>query len=249
LRSRQSLISFAFAVLASLLLSAPAGTARAGESDPMEGFNRGVWWFNDTLDRYLLEPIAVGWRWITPEVVEIRLDKAFVNLRFPLRFVNDLLQGDVEQAGREMGRFAMNSTVGIAGLFDPASRYGLELREEDFGQTFGVWGLPPGAFLMLPVLGPSGVRDLVGLPLDIALGNWPALYSSGTGTAIGATERINTRALNIAAIRDAREGSLDYYVFVRNAYQQLRAARVRNGEVPADEIGDDLYELDEDDDE
>lgn len=249
MRSRQELIRFAFAVLASLLLSAPADTARADESDPWEGFNRGAWSFNETLDRYLLEPIAIGWRWITPEVVRTRLDKAFVNLRFPLRFVNDLLQGDVKQAGREIGRFAMNSTVGIAGFFDPASRYGLELREEDFGQTLGVWGVPPGAFLMLPVLGPSGVRDLAGLPLDIALGYWPALISSGAGTAIGATERINTRALNIDTVRDARAGSLDFYVFVRDAYQQQRAARVRNGDVPADEISDDLYELDEDDDE
>ena len=137
--------------------------------------------------------------------------------------------------------------MGIAGFFDPASRYGLELREEDFGQTLGVWGVPPGAFLMLPVFAASGVRDAVVLPLDMALG--PSLISFEAGLATGVTERINTRALNIETIRDARAGSLDFYVFVRDAYQQQRAARVRNGEVPADEISDELYELDEDDDE
>ena len=111
-----------------LLLSLPAPSALAAEEDPWEGFNRGVGWFDDKLDRFVLEPVAVGWRFVTPTVVRTRLRNVFQNLGYPLRFVNDLLQGDVKQAGRETGRFLMNTTVGVAGIFDPASRYGREMR-------------------------------------------------------------------------------------------------------------------------
>jgi phospholipid-binding lipoprotein MlaA len=231
-----------------LLLYVPAPTALADEGDPWEGFNRGVWWFDDKLDRYLLEPIGVGWRFITPTVVRTRLRNVFQNIGFPLRFVNDLLQGDVKQAGRETGRFLMNTTVGVAGIFDPASRYGLEMREEDFGQTLGVWGVPPGAYVVLPFLGPSGVRDATMLPLDLLAGAWPALISPTANSVISATNLVNTRALSIEDIREARAASLDYYVAVRNFYRQRRAALVQNGELPAEEIGDELYEIDEEDD-
>ncbi len=229
------------------LLSLPAPSAHAAEGDPWEGFNRGVWWVDDKLDRYLLEPIGVGWRFVTPSVVRLRLRNVFQNLGFPLRFVNDLLQGDVKQAGRETGRFLMNTTVGVAGIFDPASRYGLEMREEDFGQTLGVWGVPAGAYLVLPFLGPSGVRDATMLPLDLLAGAWPALISPTTNTVISITSRVNSRALSIEDIRELRAASLDYYVAVRDFYRQSRAALIQNGELP-DEVSDDLYELDEEDD-
>ncbi len=249
MKAQRGTRAIAATALASLLLSGFATPARADDGDPFEGFNRGIWWFDDGLDRYFLEPIAVGWRWITPQSLRAGLRNAFDNLRFPLRFVNHLLQADVQQAGREVGRFAINSTLGVAGLWDPASRYGLELRDEDFGQTLAVWGVPPGAFLMLPVFGPSGVRDTAALPLDLALGAWPSLISPTTGIAINVTERINTRARLIDDVRELRAASLDYYVAVRNAYRQLRVARVQNGEVPDEETSDDLYELYEEGDE
>lgn len=239
--------SLACALLAGAWLAGLAEPARAAEGDPIEGLNRGIWWFNDKLDRYVLEPAAIGWTWITPGFVRTGFGHAFDNLRFPLRFVNDLLQGDVKQAGRETGRFLMNSTVGIAGFLDPASEYGLGMRPEDFGQTLGRWGLGPGAYVMLPILGPSGVRDGVALPLDLALGAWPGLISPEAATAIGVVDRVNTRAALIDDIRSARESSLDYYVFVRNAYRQLREARVQNGAIPDEESERDLYELEEDD--
>ena len=246
--SRSRAAAVATSALALLLLYVPAPAALADEGDPWEGFNRGVWWFDDKLDRYLLEPIGVGWRFITPNVVRTRLRNVFQNIGFPLRFVNDLLQGDVKQAGRETGRFLMNTTVGVAGIFDPASRYGLEMREEDFGQTLGVWGVPPGAYVVLPFLGPSGVRDATMLPLDLLAGAWPALISPTANTVISATNLVNTRALAIEDIREARAASLDYYVAVRDFYRQRRAALVQNGELPAEEIGDELYEIDEEDD-
>ena len=234
--------------LALLLLFVPAPTALAAEGDPWEGFNRGVWWVDDKFDRYLFEPIAVGWRFVTPSVVRTRLRNVFQNLGFPLRFVNDLLQGDVKQAGRETGRFLMNTTVGVAGIFDPASRYGLEMREEDFGQTLGVWGVPPGAYVVLPFFGPSGVRDATMLPLDILAGAWPALISPTANTVISATSLVNTRALAIEDIRELRAASLDYYVAVRDIYRQRRAALIQNGELPDGGVSDDFYELDEEDD-
>ncbi len=235
-------------VLAVALLSLPAPSALAAEGDPWEGFNRGVWWFDDKLDRFLLEPLAVGWRFVTPTVVRTRLRNVFQNLGYPLRFVNDLLQGDVQQAGRETGRFLMNTTVGVAGIFDPASRYGLEMREEDFGQTLGVWGVPPGAYLVLPFFGPSGARDAAMLPLDLLAGAWPALISTEANAVISGTRLINTRALAIEDIREIRNASLDYYVAVRNGYRQRREALVQNGELPDDGVSDDLYELDEESD-
>ncbi len=230
------------------LLSLPALSAHAAEGDPWEGFNRGVWWFDDRLDRFVLEPIAVSWRFVTPTVVRTRLRNVFQNLGYPLRFVNNLLQGDVQQAGRETGRFLMNTTVGVAGIFDPASRYGLEMREEDFGQTLGVWGVPPGAYLVLPFFGPSGVRDAAMLPLDLLAGAWPALISTEANAVISGTRLVNTRALGIEDMREIRSASLDLYVALRDGYRQRREALVRNGEFPDDWIGDDVYELDEEDD-
>ena len=245
---RSRTCAVATTALAVLLLSLPAPTALADEGDPWEGYNRGMWWFDDKVDRYVLEPIAVGWRFVTPNVVRTRLRNVFLNIGFPLRFVNDLLQGDVKQAGRETGRFLMNTTVGVAGIFDPASEYGLELRAEDFGQTLGVWGVPPGAYVVLPFLGPSGVRDATMLPLDFLAGAWPALISPAANTAITVTSRVNARALAIEDIREARAASLDYYVAVRDFYRQRRAAQIQNGELPDEQVSDDLYELDEEDD-
>lgn len=243
MRRKRALVA---ALLVGGWLAAPAPSALAGEGDPLEGMNRGIWWFNDKLDRYLLEPVAIGWTRITPEIVRKGFGNAFSNLRYPLRLVNDLLQGDVQQAGRETGRFVINSTVGIVGFIDVAGEYGWEMRPEDFGQTLGVWGAGPGAYVMLPILGPSGVRDGVMLPLDLALGGWVSWFSPEAGIAVGVMERVNTRARLLEDIRSARESSLDYYVFVRNAYRQLREARIQNGEVPDEEPGDDLYELEED---
>lgn len=218
--------------------SNPAPASRI-PGDPIERVNRPIFGFNDGLDRLLFEPVATGWTWITPQVVRQRLDKAFHNLDFPARGVNSLLQGDVRQSGVELGRFLANTTVGIVGLFDPAGRLGLESRDEDFDQTLGAWGSPPGAYLMLPILGPSSVRGLAALPLDLVLhpSRWIP-YASTVNT-------VNSRALALDTVREAREASLDFYAAVRDAYRQSREAAVRNGEVIEDGPSDDLYELED----
>jgi phospholipid-binding lipoprotein MlaA len=211
------------------------------ESDPLEPVNRGIFWFDDGLDRVLFEPLAIGWSWITPEVFRIHLGKCFDNLGFPVRFVNNLFQLDARQTGRELGRFVVNSTVGLAGFFDPGTGWGLEKRDEDFGQTLGRWGVPAGPYLVLPLLGPSSVRDGFGYAVDTPLRVTTWLWF------LRPPELINSRALLLDDIRELRRASLDYYVSVRNAYTQHRQAQVANGEVATEETYEDLYEVIDDD--
>lgn len=135
-------------------------------SDPWEGFNRGVWWFNVELDEKILLPVADAYRTQVPEVVRDRVTNFFGNLGEIRNAANGLLQARPEVASRAVIRFAVNSTIGIFGLFDVAGAAGLQEQKEDFGQTLGWWGVPPGPFLVLPVLGPSNLRDAFGLAVD-----------------------------------------------------------------------------------
>ncbi|MCS6781331.1 MAG: VacJ family lipoprotein [Geminicoccaceae bacterium] len=136
--------------------------------DPWEGFNRGVWWFNVEVDERILLPVAESYRTNVPEVVRDRVHNFFGNLSEIRNAANGLLQARPEVASRAVIRFAVNSTIGIVGLFDVAGAAGLERQDEDFGQTLGWWGVPPGPFLVLPVLGPSNLRDTLGLAVDTA---------------------------------------------------------------------------------
>ena len=210
-----------------------SGPSEVGEADPLRPVNRGVFGFNEGLDWVLFQPLALGWIFISPEGVRVRLGKFFDNLEFPVRFVNNLLQGAVKQSGREVGRFVVNTTVGFLGFFDPATGWGLTKQDEDFGQTLGWWGVGSGAYLVLPILGPSSVRDGIGRVPDALLqpGSWFLLP----------IQLINLRALLHNDIQELRSASLDYYVSVRNVYLQYRRAAVANGELPDEE--DDLYEV------
>jgi phospholipid-binding lipoprotein MlaA len=230
------------AALAGLWLFAGCASTREPEDiDPLVRINRPIFAFNDGLDRFLLDPVGKGWDFITPRTVPVHLEQLFDNLRTPGWALNDLFQGDVRQCGVEWGRFLTNSTVGLAGLFDPAGHFlGLHGREEDFGQTLGVWGTPPGAYLMLPVLGPSGVRELVALPVDLVLD--PLTFVPGGNLAYS----INHRSLVHEEVARLRASALDLYSSVRDGYRQLRRSLILNGEAP-EESTDDLYELEEDD--
>src|SRR5262249_28251117 len=147
------------------LIGCAAQSARPN-NDPLEGMNRKVFWFNDKVDVYALEPVAKGWNWIAPDRVKQSVANFFQNLRFPIVTLNDLLQGKMVPAASDVGRFAVNTTVGVLGFFDPASGWGLEQHNEDFGQTLGWWHVPPGPYLVLPLLGPSSPRDAVGSLAD-----------------------------------------------------------------------------------
>jgi phospholipid-binding lipoprotein MlaA len=203
--------------------------------------NRPAFGFNDRLDRYLIEPVATGWAFITPRVFRVALDKLFKNWEFPVRFVSNLGQGELRQGGSELARFLTNTTAGLLGFFDPASRLGLEQYDEDFGQMFGRWGAPAGPYWVIPIFGPSTPRDALGLIFDSAL----------TLPPFSAVPRlINGRAIAAPQIDLAREAALDYYVFVRDAYVQARLAQVRNEDMADSEVGgslpDNFYDLTDD---
>ncbi len=235
------------AALCLLALPLAAGCATGPNrvpGDPLEPMNRRIHWFNEHFDRWLFEPAATGYDWVTPDRVQECISNFFRNLRFPVLFVNNILQGKVDQAYLEIGRFGINTTVGLAGLFDPASHWGLETRNEDFGQTLGVWGLGPGPYLVLPFLGPSSLRDATGLAVD-SFGA-PGRYFLDAPIVLGARglQAVNLRAQYLELVSENREMAFDYYVFLRDAFLDLRANQIRDGELEeSSEDEDDLYFL------
>ena len=236
--------SRAVGVLALSLMCACAATGppdyKTSESDPIQGVNRGLFGFNEGLDAVLFKPLAAGWRFITPEVVPRRFAMFFDNFDFPRRFLNNALQGDPVQSGVEVGRFVVNTTIGLLGFFDPATGWHMPAKDADFGQTLAVWRVPSGAYLVLPILGPSNPRDAFGLIPDVLLG----LPLPGAFVVRG----INTRALLYEEIKQLKDSSLDYYVARRNLYVQRRRALIANEEISEEEESppDDLYEIDDD---
>ena len=222
----------------------------APNPDPWRGFNHAMFTVNDQIDVWLLGPVARGWIFVTPETVRVHLEQFFDNLNFPGYFVQPLLQGDPKQSGVALARFGMNTTVGLAGFFDPANHWlGLARRPEDMGQTFGVWGSGPGPYLVLPVILPaSDVRDASGYPVDAVLNvgdspliSWvvPALWP------VTLVRTINRRALVDEELRALRADSFDWYSAVRDGYLQRREVLIRNDDEAKEGASDDLYELEE----
>ncbi len=239
------------ALLAVLWVGAAAPSRADSEpvSDPLERMNRGVFWFNDRLDRYFLEPVAKGWDWVMPDPVQRSLRKFYDNSRFPITFANNVLQLKANGAASELFRFLINTSVGLGGFFDPATALGLNAYREDFGQTLGYWGVPQGPYLVLPLLGPSNPRDGIGLAVDSAASVYPWFLPFWINAAIAAPDVVNRRALNIEMIDEEREAAFDWYIAVRNAYVQLRRNQVHDREEEPDEDSDDdLYYPDTNDD-
>jgi phospholipid-binding lipoprotein MlaA len=236
---------------AALFAAACAGTP-PNPADPWQGSNRNVFEFNDGVDRYVLRPVSRGWTFITWDGLRDSVAKFYYNVGFPSRFVANVGQAAGQQAIIEVARFVINSTVGIAGFFDPATKWGLPRRDEDIGQMFGHWGIPPGPYMVVPFLGPSDPRDFAGYLFDTALSplTWLVPGSSVPGL-------VNARARADEKIEAARNSSLDYYVFVRDAYVQYREAAVGNNSGLSDydagvyyESGrGDLYEVPAEEDE
>jgi phospholipid-binding lipoprotein MlaA len=199
------------------------------ESDPWEGFNEVMFNFNrDILDRYILKPVATAWDFVLPDPVQKSVHNFFDNLAVVRRVMNNALQLKFEGAGKEVARFAINSTVGVAGLFDVAKDgFGIEQSDEDTGQTFGVWGAAPGPYLVLPFLPPLTVRDGIGLLFDTAM--TPYIYFVPWYANLGGsmTNTVNERSLNLDRFERVAETTIDLYSAVRNAYLQRRAAAIR----------------------
>lgn len=226
--------------------SRPAPSANSG--DPWEGMNRKVFAFNEGLDRWILEPVATGWDYVLPEFAQDGISNFFDNLSMPVHLANDLLQGKPGDAYQTAWRMVINTTVGIGGLFDPASRWEVYKSDEDFGQTLGVWGVPSGPYLVIPLLGPSSPRDATGLVVDqmgAAATYFVPLYVT---VSAGAVDRLNDRARLLETIAAEREAAFDFYTALRSSYTQFRENRVRDRkEEETDDGDDDLYYFDEED--
>ena len=202
--------------------------------DPFERINRSIFRFNDATDRYLARPVANGYRKIMPAPARRGVGNFFNNLDEINTIANSLLQGNLDGAMRSVSRFLTNSTVGVLGLFDVATTFGVERNEEDFGQTFAVWGIGPGPYLVLPLLGPSSVRDGLGL-IPGYFGLDPISYIDSTSTrwAVLGLKYINIRS-QLSAAEQILSSQLDPYLFLRQTYEQRRINDIFNGNPPED---------------
>lgn len=233
---RPTLAAFAgLAVSALVSFSAPAfAAADDAENDPFETVNRGIFEFNSVADEFVIEPVAKGYRYVAPEPVRSRLSNASDNLNEPLNMINSFLQGDFQHGMVSFWRFLINSTVGIAGLNDVAGSAGLQYRKEDFGQTFATWGAGEGPYLVIPILGPSNVRDFSGTaiswfadPVNLTIDDTSTEIWLAVGRGVIQRERL------IEVYDDVEENSLDPYATFRSMYHQHREAQISNtGEGP-----------------
>jgi phospholipid-binding lipoprotein MlaA len=219
-----------------LLLCLQTGCATlpgpATPGDPLERMNRATYRFNDAIDRAVLKPVAKGYRKGVPRVIRTGISNVLGHLVFPATIVNDLLQLKLKAAAADIGRFVLNSTLGLGGLLDPATDAGIPRNDEDFGQTLGRWGVPPGPYLVLPLLGPSTLRDTAALPVDWAgdpvYEHTPVRERNG----LTVTRTVGRRADLLAASRTLEEAALDRYVFLRESSLQRRRSLIYDGRPP-----------------
>ncbi|MEO8018433.1 MAG: VacJ family lipoprotein, partial [Pseudomonadota bacterium] len=197
---------------------------------PWERFNRASFKFNDALDRAIAHPIAKAYVKVTPKVIRTGVSNALSNINTVPTVINDVLQGKMRQAGRDSTRFLLNSTLGLAGLFDPGTAAGFENNDEDFGQTLGKWGVKSGPYLMLPILGPSSVRDTLARGVDQFTYPVNYLEDDSTRLIIRAVDFLDLRA-SLLDLDAALNRSYDRYAFVRNAWVQRREFQVKDGNV------------------
>ena len=220
---------FIIAALSFLVGCASTGSPPA---DPLEGLNRATFKFNDAVDKAVLIPVAKGYQAVTPEFVRKGVTNAFSNVGDASSSVNNLLQGKPTQAASDLGRLLINSTLGILGLFDVATPMGLNRNNEDFGQTLGKWGVGSGPYLVLPLMGPSTMRDAVGRVPDSYIGYSRQIGHVPTRNQTLGLDIINIRAELLKTTQTLDEASLDKYQFLRDAYLQRRLSQVYDGTVP-----------------
>lgn len=238
-------------VAAALTLAVVAGCATTGgvdrhaaaaNKDPLEPFNRKMFAFNDSLDTYALKPVATAYQKVVPSPVRTGVHNFFGNFSDAWSAVNQLLQGKLDASARMTFRVVTNTFLGLGGVLDPATRLGLERQSEDLGQTFGRWGIGPGPYLVLPLFGPSDIRDAVALPADDYV--TPALLVPSTWQKVGvdAVGVVDQRAGLLGASQMLDDIALDRYTFLRDAYVSRRRSLVYDGNPP------DVPDPDDDDD-
>lgn len=217
-------------LLAALLFAAIAGgCATSGNpADPLEGMNRGIYSFNEGFDKVLLKPVATAYKNVVPEPARQCVGNVFANVNDIFVSINSLLQGKVGDAVSDACRVLVNSTVGIAGCFDVASKVGLEKHNRDFGQTFGKWGIGSGPYVVLPFLGPSSARDAVGTGLTSYLDPIWRIHDVGTRNVLVSLRAVQIRSELLSATGVLEEAALDKYSFVRDAYLQRRQSMIED---------------------
>jgi len=227
---------FKSALIALALSGILGGCATSGNpKDPIEGFNRAMFAFNEGLDTVLIKPVAQGYDAVLPTPLRTGVTNFFGNIADFFIGVNNLLQGKPDQAASDLGRVLVNSTVGILGLFDVATEAGLEKHEEDFGQTFGRWGVSDGAYVVIPVFGPRTLRDTAGLVLDVAADPVANVDHVATRNSLAVLRLIDARADLLPADKVIEEAALDKYTYVRDGYLQRRRSLVHDGNAPREQ--------------
>jgi phospholipid-binding lipoprotein MlaA len=204
-----------------------------GVNDPLEGLNRVIFRINDVLDHLIIRPVAIIYKNVVPAPVRRGVTNALNNAWAPISLVNSLLQGDVTNAGHVVERFAVNSTVGIGGVFDVAGHwFHIRARTEDFGQTLGVWGVSPGIYLVLPILGPSDLRDGVGRIVDTASNpiTWIGGRYEWVKYTVAGAYILDYRTNNLNTIDTIYNTSIDPYAAIRSLYLQRREADIKNNQ-------------------
>lgn len=233
-------MSLAFAIGLTCL----GGCASTGERGALENYNRAVFGFNEGVDKAVLAPTAKTYEKIIPKPIRAGTSNFLSNIGEPVNFANKILQGDVNGAADVTGRFLMNSTIGLLGFVDVASMDGIPKHSEDFGQTMAVWGIPSGPFVILPLLGPSTLRDSLARPVDSALS--PINYADLDAAYYGVTNTVgllNTRIAIDPALEAARQ-QLDPYTAQKRGYQIFRESLINNGKRP-DDVYDSLPDFDD----
>lgn len=221
-----------------------AGCASQANKDPLEGLNRGIYKFNDTVDKAAIKPIAGAYKAVIPTPVRSGVNNFFSNLTTLTSTINNLLQFKFGNAFSEAGRFVINSTFGIAGLIDVASMDKIEKHSEDFGQTLGRWGVGDGAYIVLPFLGPSNIRDTAGLVVDTwAFDPISYIEDPATRNQLRLVKLLDKRAQFLPGSDLLDEAALDPYTFMRDAYMQRRASQLRDGtDLSVDDVDTDMGE-------
>ncbi len=214
-------------------------TSSTGESldvyDPIEPVNRGIFWFNDKADIYVLGPVARGYDYVMPEFAQTGIGNFFTNLTWPIKLVADVIELDFSQAGKDTSRFVINSTIGIVGLIDVAKEIGIEHNRSDIGIALGRDGVAAGPYLVIPFLGPSNLRDAAGLGAAVFVTPTAIMAYAGVDDDVTLWVTVGTRALEFIdtrakledVIKTARESSIDYYLFMQGAYTQYRNGLIR----------------------
>ena len=202
--------------------------------DPLESRNRSIYTFNENLDEVILEPSADVYDYITPNMLQKGFNNFFYNVNYPITIVNQLLQGNIEEALQDTLRFTINSSIGVFGLFDPASSMGLPQHDEDFGQTLAVWGVKEGPYLMLPFFGPKTLRSLTGDFTDVLFNPLLNINDTNLKMKVNLINILQDRS-DLSALEEELDNSFDPYQLIKDSYTQNRLYKIHNGVITEDD--------------